>query len=416
MAQPAPDGNGWLDNAHLKSRYGDLNFRNGYPTKETADRVRDAMTVNRAVEVYLAQMPTVSWYAVWKGVRDAADKRPNQMVIWEHLMDAQTLLLTGNTETVYGLAAIDLRQGPVVVEVPAKMLGGFSDIRQTELLGIGPTGADKGQGGKVLLLPPGFQGNVPDGYIVGRSATNRVVFGVRGFQVDGKTDEAVALMKKTRIYPLSGAANSGEQAFVDGSGKQIDTLFPDTGSYFTDLGRIAADEPADKRSASSISTLTVFSMWNGSTSSSSRAWRTFWGRRARARYRRQPWWSRQPIASLRKVAPGSQTNVCAPDSMRRRSENWRAHEYGSFDEFQEVEANGGGLATTRSSFHMPTRRCLLQGDFDVCCTAGVRPLRSSEVGKSGRSFLARATGQGQRSFNVQISSRMALPSTEETEA
>lgn len=239
------DPHGWLSSDRLNTPYGSFEFKGGYPTTDTSKRLRDAMTLNRAIEVYVAQMPTVSWYAVWKGIADAGSKQANQIVIWERLMDANTLLLTGNTETVYGLAAIDLRRGPVVVEVPAKMLGGFSDIRQTEILGIGPPGADKGLGGKVLLLPPGYRGTVPTGYIVGRSSTYRVVFGVRGFLEDGKPDAAVALMKNARIYALADAGTPPVQAFVDGSGKEIDTIFADTGRYFDDLGQIAQDEPAD---------------------------------------------------------------------------------------------------------------------------------------------------------------------------
>lgn len=239
------DSHGWLDNDHVQSRYGALEFKGGYPTADTAKRLRESIELGRAIDVYMAQMPTVSWYAVWKGTAEAGDKQPNQMIIWEGLMDAQTILLTGNTETVYGLAAIDLRKGPVVIEVPPKMLGGVSDIRQTEILGIGPPGADKGQGGKLLLLPPGYKGDVPSGYIVGHSPSYRAVFGVRGFLVDGKTDEPVALMKKTRIYALSDAGHPPAQVFVNGSGKEVDTVFPDTFAYFEDLGRIVQDEPAD---------------------------------------------------------------------------------------------------------------------------------------------------------------------------
>jgi hypothetical protein len=244
LAQSA-DPHGWLNNDHLQTPYGTFEFKGGFPAPDTSKRLRDTIALNRAIEVYLAQMPTVSWYAVWKGVADAGNKQPNQMVIWEALMDAKTLLLTGNTETVYGMAAIDLRHGPVVIDVPPKMLGGFSDIRQTEILGIGPPGADKGLGGKVLLLPPGYKGAISKGYIVGRSASYRVVFGVRGFLEDGKPDAAVALMKKARIYALSDAAHIPTQAFVNGSGKEIDTIFADTGRYFGDLGQLAQDEPVD---------------------------------------------------------------------------------------------------------------------------------------------------------------------------
>jgi hypothetical protein len=239
------DAHGWADNSPLKTPYGTFAFKGGYPSADTSKRVRDIVLLNRAVEVYVSQMPTVSWYAVWKGDAEAGDKQPNQIVIWEGLMNAKTLLLTGNAETVYGMAAIDLRNGPVVIEVPPKLLGGVSDIRQTEILGIGPPGADKGQGGKVLLLPPAYTGKVPPGYIVGKSSTNRVVFGVRGFQSDGTTTAAVALMKKTRIYALADASKPPAQVFVNGTGKEIDTIFPDTAVFFDELARIVQDEPAD---------------------------------------------------------------------------------------------------------------------------------------------------------------------------
>ena len=123
-------------------------------------------------------------------------------------MDSATLLLTGNTETVYGLCALDLkRDGPVVIEAPAMMLGGISDLWQREIMGIGPTGTDKGNGGKFLLLPPDFDGTVPAGYFSARAPSYAVVLGVRGFQADGKPDKAVALMKTLRVYPLSQAAS-----------------------------------------------------------------------------------------------------------------------------------------------------------------------------------------------------------------
>ena len=109
--------------------------------------------ISRAIEAYLDQMHGVSWYNVWKGVAVAGSAKPNQMVIWETLMDAQTLLLTGNTETVYGLASIDLkRDGPVVVEVPAMMLGGLNDMWQNEIAGIGPTGDRQRKRRKIFIV------------------------------------------------------------------------------------------------------------------------------------------------------------------------------------------------------------------------------------------------------------------------
>ncbi len=159
-------------------------------------------------------------------------------------MDGATLLLTGNTETVYGLCAIDLkRDGPVVIEAPAMLLGGISDLWQREVMGIGPTGHDKGKGGKFLLLPPDHTGAVPDGYMTAKSQTYGVVLGVRGFQSAGGTAQAVSLMKTTRIYPLSQAAKPPANVFVNGSRKEIDTIFSDSGQYFADLAWMIEREP-----------------------------------------------------------------------------------------------------------------------------------------------------------------------------
>src|SRR5262245_60499044 len=135
------DFHGWIGTETVKTRLGDFDFKNSYPAGDSARRLRDALAFNRAVEAYLVQLPGVSWYRVWKGVIEAGTRAANQMVIWESLMDGMTLLLTGNTETVYGLCSLDLkRDGPVVVEAPAMMLGGFTDIWQRQIMDIGPTG------------------------------------------------------------------------------------------------------------------------------------------------------------------------------------------------------------------------------------------------------------------------------------
>ena len=243
---PAAESHAWTGTGTLKTRAGDFEFKNSYPAGDASRQLRDALVFNRAVEAYLVQMHGVSWYHVWKGISEAGPGVPNQMVIWETLMDAHTLLLTGNTETVYGLCSIDLkRDGPVVIEVPAMMLGVVSDLWQRSIMDIGVTGGDKGEGGKLLLLPPDYTGSAPEGYLAGKSSTYCVTLGVRGFQVDGKTDKAVALMKTTRVYPLSKAANPPAMTFVNGSHQEIDTVFSDNGQFFDDLAEIVAHEPQD---------------------------------------------------------------------------------------------------------------------------------------------------------------------------
>ena len=241
---------GWIGSETVESRLGRFRFHNGYPSFQAAADLRDTLILARAVDVYLAQMPVVSWYRVWKGVAEAGAAAPNQMMIWESLMDAQTLLLTGNCETVYGLVSLDLkRDGPVVIDLPPMMLGGFLDLWQRSIADIGPTGIDKGVGGRMLLLPPNYSEPAPDGYMVSRARSYRVSLAMRGFLVDGKTERAVALMKSTKVYPLREAADPPSVRFVDGSHQEIDTIFSDTYVFFEDLAAIIASEPEDAISA-----------------------------------------------------------------------------------------------------------------------------------------------------------------------
>jgi hypothetical protein len=237
---------GWLETETLK-RTGTFAFRNSYPANDTvAQQLRDVLVFNRAVETFMTHMPPVSWLHVWKGVAEAGPRKPNQVVIWETLMDSETLLLTGNTETVYGLASLDLkRDGPVVIEVPASMLGGINDLWQTSSAEIGLAGLDEGKGGKFLVLPPDHDGQVRDGYFTVRSRTYCATLGIRGFQLDGRTQPAVDLMKTTRIYPLSQAGNPPPTTFFNASHEAVDTLFSDDARFYEDLAWIVEHEPRD---------------------------------------------------------------------------------------------------------------------------------------------------------------------------
>ena len=138
---------GWLGNETIKTTFGDFEFKNGYPTPTAATALLDQLKLNRGVEVYLTQIPPVSIVAEHRGLADFGAKQPNQLVIWEQLMDAATVLLTANTETVYALGHLDLNtDGPTVVEAPPKMLGFAMDALQRYIVRIGipdPT-RDKG--------------------------------------------------------------------------------------------------------------------------------------------------------------------------------------------------------------------------------------------------------------------------------
>ena len=240
------DPNGWLGTETLQTRFGDFQFKDGYPVGDAAQRLLDLQKLNRAVEVYTTQLMPVSEIWLREGLRAFGARTPQQVVIWEQLMDAETVLLTANTETVYALAHLNLKaDGPTVVEAPPRMLGFLQDGLQRYLADVGPLGADKGNGGKFLVLPPGFIGAVPEGYFVSQSPTFSVALGLRGFQAEGKTDQAVGLMKKIKIYPLDKAASPPAMQFMNGSKQDIQTVFPDSFRFFELLAMLVEEEPLE---------------------------------------------------------------------------------------------------------------------------------------------------------------------------
>jgi hypothetical protein len=244
--QTGAEPHGWPNTETLTTRVGEFQFKNGYPTDDTAQRLRDLQTFNRATEVYLTQVMRMGETAWREGMRAFGSVKPQQVVIWEDLLDPQSLLLTSNAETVYAVTHLSLQNdGPTVVEAPPNMLGFLMDGLQRYLTDIGPLGQDQGKGGKYLVLPPGFNGDVPDGYFVVPSPTYSVNLSLRGFQVNGKTDQPVALMKQLKVYPLAEVAAPPVMEFMNGSGQAIDTVFPDNFRFFELLAMLVNEEPAE---------------------------------------------------------------------------------------------------------------------------------------------------------------------------
>ena len=143
----------------VETSLGALEFFDGVPTADTVETLNDYLDRARAVEVFLNGVPSMSVYQLREGQAQVGADRSNKICIWETLMDSQSLLLTGNTSTMYAVGFLDLDgDGPTVIDLPAGMLGVVNDMGFRYVGDIGIAGPDKGKGGKYLLLPPGLQG------------------------------------------------------------------------------------------------------------------------------------------------------------------------------------------------------------------------------------------------------------------
>ena len=235
------------------------------PTDETASKVYETLDFTRALNAYNNSFRGASAYAIREGFRSiGADD--NTVVIFSDLMDAKSLFLTANADTVYYLAVVDLTQGPMVIEQPPKGLGTINDMWFSWVIDIGFPGPDRGEGGKYLVVPPGYEGPLPEGgFYVAKSRTTRVLYAARSFLVDNDPKPAVELIKKTiKIYPyapggvgtsiataLQGEVKLGrnppvpETKIVEASGKVFNTIPPSDYGFFEMINENVQQEPAD---------------------------------------------------------------------------------------------------------------------------------------------------------------------------
>jgi len=229
----------------VETRIGTLKFFDGFPDKATVEKVYDNLDFQRGVEAYLTALPAVSIEGARRGVTGFGSV--NQTVlISEQLLDSKSLFLTANTTTPYSVLYLDTMSGPLVLEIPPQVLGPLDDAWFRWVSDVGFTGPDKGEGGKYLLLPPDYTGEVPAGYFVARSRTFGNLLFFRTFLKDGDPKPGVDNVKKNlRVYPLSQAANPPEMKFVDISGKAFNTIGPSDYSSFEYLNRVIQDEPSD---------------------------------------------------------------------------------------------------------------------------------------------------------------------------
>lgn len=231
----------------VETRLGDLKFFDGFPTDETVKKMHEYLYFHRALDVFLDEMSAASIFALRDGIRSVGVQECHQMALFEGLMDSKALWLTANTETVYGSNFLDLKKdGPIVIESPPNVLGILDDMWMRYVGDIGNAGPDKGKGGKFLVLPPGFDGEVPEGYHVFRSKTYGVWFLVRGFLVDGDPRPAVeSFQKGLRVYPLAKASNPPPMEFKDVSGLPHATIHANNHEFYDELNAVVQEEHQD---------------------------------------------------------------------------------------------------------------------------------------------------------------------------
>jgi hypothetical protein len=237
----------------------DMPFVQGYIASDNGQKLLDESFFQRGVQAYLWAIPALNMYGMKEGSEKVFGKGYNVLPVWKQRLNAKTLITTPNSDVIYAMGYLDLKEdGPIVIELPPKMQGILDDFWQRPIPSVGEIdgrkwagdvglpGPDRGAGGKYLLLPPDYSGEIPPGYLIFRSGTYGVFVFWRAFFQDPKQlEEPVRLIEQTRIYPLGKKETAKPMQFPDASGVPANMLYPQDGAAFDMLNRFIQHEYVD---------------------------------------------------------------------------------------------------------------------------------------------------------------------------
>ncbi|MCU0917595.1 MAG: DUF1254 domain-containing protein [Planctomycetes bacterium] len=249
----------------VETPIGLLEFNHGVPGPKTTEAVYDNLDRTFAFRAFMDNLRGVSIHALRKGMQDLGVKA-NEVLVFSELMDARSLFLTANADTIYVMGYLDLSNGPVVIETPPEFLGVVQDAWFRWVIDLGIPGPDRGLGGRYLIVPPGYTGTLPQGeFNIAHAETNTILWFGRSFLADHKDPKPVAdlIRSRTKVYPyqpgglgtplaeflaakapIAPLKEPAPTVFHEGSGKVMNTLPPNDWTFFELLNALVQEEPA----------------------------------------------------------------------------------------------------------------------------------------------------------------------------
>ena len=146
--------------------------------------------VQRATQAAIYYMPAVVMVDFIKATRRDLGGDINDVALLMAPLGSDDGFLTANDVTAYTWASLSSEKGPIVIEVPpasvkVSYFGSILNAWSQPIEDVGPAGRDKGNGGRYLLLPPGYDGKrsrndlEKEGYFVYETDTYEYGFSFR---------------------------------------------------------------------------------------------------------------------------------------------------------------------------------------------------------------------------------------------
>ena len=226
----------------------------------------------RAVEAVLWGMSAVNTDLMRQEMLTKTTGKVNEVIYWGRPLDYRNQTLTPNPDAIYFMAFFDMKDiGPIVFDIPpgdakASLTGNIVTVWQTALEDVGLLGLDKGAGGKFVIVPPGYDEPIPDGYTVLKSDTYSGYALLRSnMKSHSEQDVAtsIAYGKRVKLYPLSQAAAPPETVFTDVKDVEYDSTIRYDASFFENLDRVVQSEPWIERDRAMIDQLRTIGIEKG---------------------------------------------------------------------------------------------------------------------------------------------------------
>ena len=227
----------------IQTRIGTFTLEGNYLSAESDQTMKDELFFQRALQVYRLALPAIGGAGIFYG-QDKVGATTDDALYWSDFMASDTETLTGNISSLYLASLQDLSNGPLVIDVPeGRILGHIDNIYQQVITDIGKNGPYKTEGGLILILPPGYDGEIPEGYFVAQSDTMQIIVIARSFVGDtGSIEAAVEQNRKINIYNLSQADDPPKVKLFDVFGKSVKLAHPTTEGFWEFLHKVYSKE------------------------------------------------------------------------------------------------------------------------------------------------------------------------------
>lgn len=219
------------------------------PSYAEEQAIQDKMTHYRAVDSVVWAMPLLNFKQLRDGHR-ALGVKENDIAYHSKIQDWKFQTATPNNTTPYVNFFWNIKDGPVVIEIPPSadgvgIFGTIMDAWQRPIDDVGAKGRDKGNGGKYVLVPPGYKGPLLDRAYTYKQRTNNGFAVLRAIIPNSSPEnikKAAEFAKKIKVYPLAQASKQPKMKYVDIYGKNMEGTPVLDASIYAEINEIIQEE------------------------------------------------------------------------------------------------------------------------------------------------------------------------------